>query len=190
MKEKTDAQKLIKSLRKANKASLFLPIFYSFVFGFVIVSVFILPAGEIKNRVLMLIVSLFVIILSWILYVFGKKNEKEQKGVIDKLEADLESENLESENDETLSEEQADIIEEKVNVIKNKILIIIRFEIYLIICFLFLGLLLIFHNTLDLPQWVLFTLLATLVSGILFFSIDLIIKYYQLYNYSKQNFKE
>ncbi|MDD4157639.1 MAG: hypothetical protein WC479_08955 [Candidatus Izemoplasmatales bacterium] len=187
MKEKTDNQKLIKSLKNVNNVGLFIPIFYTLVFGLVIMAAIVLPADEINNRILMLVVFPLLIILCWTLYAIGKKKEKEIKKTFDKLEVVLDSDR---DVEEDISDEQAQIYAKKIQVLNDKFQNYVRYIMYLSICVLFFALLILLLNIIGSPQWILITLLVFLLVFIIYLSIMGYIKYKKFYEYIKMNFKD
>lgn len=187
MKEKTDNQKLIKSLKKVNHVGLFIPIFYTLIFGLAIIASIVLPTDEINNRVLMLIVFPLLIILCWILYAIWKKMEKEMLKTIDKLGIVLDSER---DVEEDLSDEQVQIYVEKIEVFKSKFQNLIKYLVYLSICVLFFALLKLLLNIIGLPQWIITTLLVLQLVFIIYLSIMGYIEYKKIHEYIKMNFKD
>ena len=173
MKKTSDDQKMIKQLRNMNKVSIFMPIFYTFFYGLALVGAIILPEEIIKQKWIFIVVLVLFLTLTWTIFTFEKKHEKEAKEEIDeliyKIENDIEDEDLMS--DEHFEE------------IKKKILSISIDFLITIISSTALSLIIVFKDVINFSQtlWVV-TLIVFGIVAICFFVISLV-KYMKLRSY-------
>ena len=102
MKKLSEEQQMIKQLKKMNKASMFMPLFYTFFYGLALVGAIILPEEVIKQKWIIIVVLVLFLTLTWTIFTIEKKHEKESKEEIDELIYKIEK-NIEDEekiNDE------------------------------------------------------------------------------------------
>jgi Flp pilus assembly protein TadB len=90
MKKRTENQKVIRGLRAYFKESLFLPIFYTVIYGLGMIALIILPDYTLFQRITGGTLMFAILAINWVVYGFGKRTEKNTKQDIDELENSLE----------------------------------------------------------------------------------------------------
>lgn len=152
MKKQTDNQKAFHTFRRLMKAGLFLPIFYTVIFGLGIVSVIVLPEAEVQNRYLVIFGSSVVILLFWVRYAYEKKREKSLFATVDQLEVELTkaTDDLpEIEQVEAMSEDER-LTAQRIETITDKVKIVSVCSILFIVSFAVVGILFYIQ---DLVEW-------------------------------------
>lgn len=114
------AEEIVKGIKNYFKPSLFLPIFYTIVFGLGIIGNFFVGDGEVISKVLMGIIFTGLIALFWVIYFKEKKNSNELNKEFD--ETLLRPEMNEEEN-ESDSPENEEIIRLFLNITKLNVVI-------------------------------------------------------------------
>jgi|GEM_PF-2345030 len=173
MKKLSEEQQMIKQLKKMNKASMFMPLFYTFFYGLALVGAIILPEEVIKQKWIIIIVLVLFLTLTWTIFTIEKKHEKESKEEIDELIYKIEN-NIED--------------EEKINdvhfdEIKKKILSISRDFIITIFATSGVSLFIVFKDLLNMSQtlWILTVIILGVVATSFF--VMSLIKYMKLKSY-------
>lgn len=168
-----DKQDLIRTLKKANKESLFLPIFFTIIFGSAILGVIYLPAEEVGGSKLpyLILLPLFIIIY-WFLYILGKRNQKQMSLAIEELETTGDEEH------EHFSQEQSDRLQTSFKSIT-------RYLIYFYIALLVVSLYNVLNQFIEITGW-----LAIAIGIVLFANLCLsllfgILKYIKVFRYVK-----
>ena len=173
MKKLSEEQKMIKELKKMNKASMFMPIFYTFFYGLALVGAIILPEEIVKQKWILIVVLVIFLTVTWTIFAFEKKHEKEAKEEIDELIYKIEND---IEDEDHMSDEHFENI-------KKRVLSISRDFIITVFASAALSLIIVFKDLLNMSQtlWV----ITLGVLGILttsFFVVSLI-KYMKLKSY-------
>jgi hypothetical protein len=173
MKKLSEEQQMIKQLKKMNKASMFMPLFYTFFYGLALVGAIILPEEVIKQKWIIIIVLVLFLTLTWTIFTIEKKHEKESKEEIDELIYKIEN-NIEDE--EKINDEHFDEI-------KKKILSISRDFIITIFATSGVSLFIVFKDLLNMSQtlWILTVIILGVVATSFF--VMSLIKYMKLKSY-------
>jgi len=173
MKKSSEKQKMIKQLKKMNKASMFMPIFYTFFYGLALVGAIILPEEIFEHKWILIVVLVVFLTVTWTIFAFEKKHEKETKEeiveLIYKIENDIEDE-------EHLSDDHFEDI-------KKIVLSISRDFIITVFASTALSLFIVFKDLISMSQtlWlILVIILGMVATG--FFVISLV-KYMKLKSY-------
>lgn len=109
MKKEEPVEKTLKRFKKAMRPSLFLPVFYTVVFGLVIVSLFVLNDRPPFVQALLTVALVGVDLVFWLIFMKGRKNAKSvalaMDEAIERAEQGLEAQDRLSDEDwQTLSE--------------------------------------------------------------------------------------
>jgi len=157
MKNLSEDEKLIKGLRSYFKSGIFAPVFFSIGYIFTCFGLIINPDISIWKKVVLIGFLLVIIIVFWLFYIKGKRNERKMKPSLDELEASfakqkqdisdtLFDEIHEENSDENYSEEQMNEIQVKTN-------LFFRSQIHLILTGVGLSIALFLYNLLHFPIW-------------------------------------
>ncbi|XMB72506.1 hypothetical protein RJI07_01045 [Mycoplasmatota bacterium WC30] len=173
MKDQMEIEKFTKHLRKFSKEGLFSPIFFTIVFSFGILGAAISSEEELVSRIVYIAFSVIIIVIYWIIYIFGKRSEKEMNDLADNMENNI---NTEGNTSDYLSEEEEIFFKKKLK----------SFSLYagvFVISSFVLSAVILIRNFVDFPKWLTISSLVTLGTLMLFTLVIGIIKYIDLSKY-------
>jgi len=171
-----DKRKFLDDFRKANKEKLFLPIFYTLIFGLGIFAVISLPNEDISGQKwIYYLFFAFIIILNWFLFWLGKRNEKKSDKIIEQIEND----ELTGANEEKyLTPKQAELVQKSLRSIIGNL-------VYLYVAVFAISAFSLLNQFFELSGWQLIGIICALIINLVIAIALGIIKYLEIQRFLK-----